>query len=340
MKKVLSIMLVCAVICCLFSLTVHAENAKITKPLQNILDKVDPEDMTAVMVWLNYGDITKPEFSFEDYLNSTDNADASKDERQYRHTAAQRDKEFYVENNERIISELCEFADFEVTFVSAASPLIELNIKAKDIEKLTVSDSVSEIFLDRLPEADPYLEKIDSELALIMDTEPERFVSVAVERKAVVPLSVEDMPSYRVGDQEARNKARRELADINKSLNNEFIKELADYADFELKLNTNTTYVVLDVKAQDAYSLAICSSVFEISFMSDLKWYCTAGTEKLLGDADSDSLVTVLDATRIQRYKADLVDTGSIDLTAADYDEDGDVTILDATRIQRSLAEL
>lgn len=340
MKKVLSILLVCSVICCLFSLTAHAENTKITKPLQNILDKIDPEEKIAVMVWLNYGAITKPEFSFEDYLNSADNSDAPKDERQYLHAAAQRDKDFYLENNERIISQLCECADFEVTFVSTASPLIELNIKARDTEKLTVSDSVSEIFLDRLLEADPYLEKIDSELALIMDAEPERVVSAAVERKAIVPLTVEDMPSYRVGDQEARNKARRELADINKSLNDEFIKELADYADFEVKLNTITTYVVIDIKAQDAYSLAKCSSVFEISFMSDLKWYCTAGTEKLLGDADSDSLVTVLDATRIQRYKAELVDVGSIDLTAADYDEDGDVTILDATRIQRSLADL
>ena len=60
----------------------------------------------------------------------------------------------------------------------------------------------------------------------------------------------------------------------------------------------------------------------------------------LLGDADGDGAVTILDATRIQRRLADLVGDEDIDRANADADQDGLVTIIDATRIQRFLADL
>lgn len=61
--------------------------------------------------------------------------------------------------------------------------------------------------------------------------------------------------------------------------------------------------------------------------------------ERLLGDADMDGAVTILDATRIQRWLADLVPDTDIDKEAADISGTG-ITILDATRIQRYLADL
>ena len=64
-----------------------------------------------------------------------------------------------------------------------------------------------------------------------------------------------------------------------------------------------------------------------------------ASAAVILGNADGDESVTVLDATRIQRYLAELAGEDEIDLAAADADEDGDVTILDATVIQRWLAD-
>ena len=60
----------------------------------------------------------------------------------------------------------------------------------------------------------------------------------------------------------------------------------------------------------------------------------------LLGDADGDSYLNVLDATKIQRVIADLIDDadGSIALRG-DADQNG-LDILDATRIQRFIAEM
>lgn len=65
---------------------------------------------------------------------------------------------------------------------------------------------------------------------------------------------------------------------------------------------------------------------------------CNIGA--VIGDADGDGITTILDATAIQRYKADLIGETGLDITAADADDDGDVTVLDATRIQRYKAEL
>ena len=56
----------------------------------------------------------------------------------------------------------------------------------------------------------------------------------------------------------------------------------------------------------------------------------------LLGDADGDGFVTILDATCIQRRLADLPVESFVE-TAADVDGDG-LSIIDATLIQRYLA--
>lgn len=60
----------------------------------------------------------------------------------------------------------------------------------------------------------------------------------------------------------------------------------------------------------------------------------------LSGDADMDGDLTILDATCIQRFLADLIGGSELNLSACDFDNDGDVTIIDATAIQRRLAGL
>ena len=59
-----------------------------------------------------------------------------------------------------------------------------------------------------------------------------------------------------------------------------------------------------------------------------------------LGDADGDGNVTVIDATWIQRYLADMKIPNAFNEAAADADADGDVSIIDTTWIQRWLAEM
>lgn len=58
------------------------------------------------------------------------------------------------------------------------------------------------------------------------------------------------------------------------------------------------------------------------------------------GDVDLDGVVSVLDATTIQKKLASLLTLNDLQMSLADTDGDGYVTVLDATRIQKWLASL
>lgn len=66
----------------------------------------------------------------------------------------------------------------------------------------------------------------------------------------------------------------------------------------------------------------------------------TEGETIILGDVDGDGVVTIIDATYIQRKLASIPILFELNETVADTDEDGSVTIIDATYIQRWLANL
>lgn len=59
----------------------------------------------------------------------------------------------------------------------------------------------------------------------------------------------------------------------------------------------------------------------------------------ILGDANRDSKVTIVDTGCIQEYITYLLPDESIDIVSTDVDEDGYTTIIDVTFIQRYLAE-
>lgn len=65
----------------------------------------------------------------------------------------------------------------------------------------------------------------------------------------------------------------------------------------------------------------------------------SAAAETILGDANCDGAVTVIDATWIQRVSADIFE-GAYSEAAADVDGSGVVDISDATLIQKWLAEI
>ena len=105
-------------------------------------------------------------------------------------------------------------------------------------------------------------------------------------------------------------------------------------------------YAVYDVKKDHFYNLVdrdylVPTDVFdrfdglyEVWQTLDLS---EMSPEVILGDANGDHSMDIVDATYIQRYLVSMVSKYDIVETAADVDGDGDVTILDTTRIQRVL---
>lgn len=65
-----------------------------------------------------------------------------------------------------------------------------------------------------------------------------------------------------------------------------------------------------------------------------------AESEPLLGDVNSDSTISISDATLLQKYIANFVDLSDEQLKAADFDQDGTVNISDVTAIQKYLVSV
>ncbi len=107
-----------------------------------------------------------------------------------------------------------------------------------------------------------------------------------------------------------------------------------------LTLKTSNKAAVLDaVRTLEKRGDVYAAGPDYISLVSQDQLIDDTSTEVLSGDADRDGDVTILDATRIQLYKAELIEEYEIDLIASDFDGDSFVTILDATRIRKTLAD-
>ncbi len=78
----------------------------------------------------------------------------------------------------------------------------------------------------------------------------------------------------------------------------------------------------------------------EIAAILTVSYTLDEQPEVILGDVDGDKKVSVMDATEIQMYKAQMKDLSSDQLKRGDTDKDGVVSIMDATQIQRFVARL
>lgn len=85
--------------------------------------------------------------------------------------------------------------------------------------------------------------------------------------------------------------------------------------------------------------ISLLIAVFILSAIAGMAVSADAVDHYLVGDADGDNIISVLDATKVQRLLADYVlDEDGIIALRGDVNGDG-VSILDATYIQRYLAD-
>lgn len=66
----------------------------------------------------------------------------------------------------------------------------------------------------------------------------------------------------------------------------------------------------------------------------------TTKPDQIIGDVNGDGVISILDATELQKYLAKIVDFDDEQFAIADTNGDGNITILDVTQIQKYLAKL
>ena len=99
-----------------------------------------------------------------------------------------------------------------------------------------------------------------------------------------------------------------------------------------------------DAAATDKITVSLPAMDEDYEVPSETKYeiaVVAAGSDKLLlGDADLDGTVDVIDVTCIQRYDAQMIKLTPNATITADVDLDGEVTVIDATCLSRWLVEM
>lgn len=100
-------------------------------------------------------------------------------------------------------------------------------------------------------------------------------------------------------------------------------------------------------KGFENYAEIISSSgkwndVYNYANINSLKYgfICEYEQTTIIGDVSSDGVISIADATTLQKYLANIVNFDDEQLAVADTNGDGSVSIADATQIQKYLAQL
>ncbi len=109
---------------------------------------------------------------------------------------------------------------------------------------------------------------------------------------------------------------------------------LIDYIDIEINDNESSYY-------KDGKWKKVTTTSTEEGFPignAIIKAYTNDIAEIKYGDVDDDGIITVKDATAIQKYLASTIGLDDYNLLCADFNKDGTVNITDATAIQKAIA--
>ena len=337
MKRLLSVVLVTILCLSVFTIAAHAYDPIVDPYTIETLKAAQPDDVLHVIVDRFYVKDEKMEA-----MPSWPDLGAARKEF----------SAFVTEQNNLLIEEMKQVAEFDVRYVDLTVGRIHINIAAKEVEKLKNIEKISDIYVsidfdfeplspttpttDTAQAYDPIVDP--NTIEALKNAQPDDILNIRVERFRVEGEDIEKMPSW-----PNRDAARKEMRTFISEQNNLLIEEMKQVADFEVEPLQFSHYIFINIAAKDVEKLKALEKIADIRVAENgvlEPQNPTTPTEKVSGDADKDDELTVLDATAIQRYMAGLIDEEKIDLSSADFDKDDEVTILDATAIQRHLAGL
>lgn len=336
MKKVLSIILALSLMFGLLILPANAESNKLDERLKERLEAAEPDEVLDLTIWYAYPGCPEPDFQPEDYGEDAASVNA------YIHDYRAYKRDYYSGHNAELTDKVQALIDAEIIYIAQYTPVAQLKVKAADVETLAELEDVGEIFL-----LEPFTPEPETQSGIY-------------ESRYLEQLKTPD------GN---RTYSYRELY-YHKDENGE-----TDWALIEANAGTQPDMLVSAVVFGRVLTHTLSAVCFQFNYgiydviqdkfidLVDIKdtpelypgLYETVWNLKIgrpLGDADKDNDLTILDATTIQRYLAEL-ETNEIESDIywlgwdnpgyhlfSDYDRDDDITILDATAIRRALVGL
>ena len=124
------------------------------------------------------------------------------------------------------------------------------------------------------------------------------------------------------------------------------IQEAVMAAEMELYKEDGVTYLFnstdgLPIEPSKGFTIYGCKDSAAEKYAKENSIKFVEITDKVLtGDVNLDGVVSILDATEIQKHIAKLVELDDTQLAVADTNHDGNINVLDATEIQKYVAKL
>lgn len=340
MKKIISILLVVVLVFACASITVYAEyEYKLESNLLSVLETIEDDFKLQVFIWIN--DTVDEELVIQktfEQCGLTQGTAKTKEEvdlyqRTYRNIKAQ----LYEEYN-NIVFEKMNVADADVIFFSQLTPSFIIKATKSKVYELAELDEVVSIGLHKMPlfpQPEHLYEKRFLELyedMIFSETHDYDELYYHHDENGEVDWALIEQCSHNAPPWEYHRVFKGRV----------FM--YGDHRPFSFR------YGIYDVKEDKFYD--IIDDQFDYSKYDDLEEvFNTFNFGYLIGDSDSDGVLSVMDATLIQMSLAGLTDLDDVLIDydgyfngfpkyISDFDCDGMRTIMDATGIQMKLAEI
>ena len=331
---------------------------KLDNRTKTAIEKLSSDTIVQLNVWFAYNEHA--------YIGMADPGEDCTLEQAHEYQRVMRaaKKDYYTAKNEEYAQRIKEKANVEVRYSSGYTPMVFVNTSLGEVEKIAALTEVGKVYFNsviRRPSEDP-------------DCLSDKFASWMYETKGFVAenpeldeLGLLDLGSVYTHYREVCEGDGWALVYAQNNLNEpwEYVEHIAlcnrilswyepgaaiyPYGYFVYNAKEDTfhpierfVYPAWGIKQENGKSVKYISD--PMISLDDYPGLLEALDEynvgAVRGDADGDGQRTVLDATAIQRYKADIITETGLDVDAADADGDGEATVLDATRVQRTIADL
>lgn len=322
------------------------------------LEKLSPDTKVSLTVWFAYNEHA--------YIGMADPGENGTSEQVQEYLRAMRaaKRNYITAKNEAYVQIIKEKTDVEIGYTSRYTPMASLNTTLGEVEKIAALKEVATVYFNSVilrPSEDP--DSLSDKFAVWM-YETKGFVAndPELEEQGLLDLAsvYTDYREVCEGDGwalvYAENCIREPWEYVEHiALGNRVLSWYAPgaavypYGYFVYNAKEDTfhpierfVYPTEGAKAENGKYIKYISdpviSLDDYPGLLDVLDEYNVGAVR--GDADGDGKRTVLDATVIQRYKADMIAETGLDVDAADADGDNETTVLDATRIQRTIADL